>query len=447
MPIQQNGGMAITDMLGQRKKATDTITKILNKETKPASQDYARSMFENVAASNAYSPVQYKPREAQQVFEERRASEIAPQATMLDMIDGTIKAGGEQTKAIHEAFKSFADTDENLAALYQAAQDDPEEITSANAATFAARKARELGFRSAKSMQAEAQLNYSKAKLDGNGSPVQILSGVPSAETSYLPTDADLVPADGMLQPPEVSPGSSKGVSWTEVASYGKQKPARGMKFISDGNEIREVPMGYDPSLGVKFGEGEITEAAKKNFKFAKELSDVFSSLDSRFKPEYAQMAGVPVGGKFALEFAKRFGSTPEASDAMQFWQDFNKLQNFERNALFGSALTAGEQAAWKSANIDENTSPENVQKFIQKRKDILASAYRRALGEMAASYDINAIEQLSGVPRAEIAEIMKSNIGGNANPYMKEEGAPQKSIQDMTDEELDAYERSLKGE
>jgi hypothetical protein len=160
MPIQQDP--AILGAIKQRQGARDEITRILNKETKPRQQDITQSTFENVRMSLGQRD---KARSTDEVFGGRVNAMVSPQMDIYKVADEAVKAGSEQAKAMMETFGQFADNPEDLASLWAAAEQDPEEITAQNAATFAARKSRELGLKSVKRIQAENQQMFGEARL------------------------------------------------------------------------------------------------------------------------------------------------------------------------------------------------------------------------------------------------------------------------------------------
>jgi hypothetical protein len=218
MPVPQDP--AILEAIQNRRKASDEITRILNKETKPATQDRARSLSNDLMSYNSNLPQVMRPQvaDANQMFAQRRANEVKPQMDILSFSQQIIDAGGSNTKAIQDSFGMFADNPEDLAKLWAAAEADPEEITPQNAATFAARKAQELGLRSVKRMQAENQQAFGEARLlaaeakaakEANNGVSWIGGGVPDAaapaNNEPLPTDASLIQGGGALLPPPVS--------------------------------------------------------------------------------------------------------------------------------------------------------------------------------------------------------------------------------------------------
>lgn len=83
-----------------------------------------------------------------------------------------------------------------------------------------------------------------------------------------------------------------------------------------------------------------------------------------------------------------------------EFWQDYDKYKNVVRNDLFGSALTANEQAAFDRADIKNTMNPTVIKSNLKIQKEILEGAMRRRANSLIASgYNPQAISQAYGVP------------------------------------------------
>jgi hypothetical protein len=64
------------------------------------------------------------------------------------------------------------------------------------------------------------------------------------------------------------------------------------------------------------------------------------------------------------------FGS-PEAEKATEWWRDFKSMDNVERHELFGAAITAGEEAAWKATTVNPWDGEAKVRNAIRRRREI----------------------------------------------------------------------------
>jgi hypothetical protein len=85
---------------------------------------------------------------------------------------------------------------------------------------------------------------------------------------------------------------------------------------------------------------------------------------------------------------------------ASQWWQDYQRsVELTQRHALFGSALTAPEQAAWRAATITPNMRPEAIRQNLATQQQILANGVQRyARSLVAAGYDPGPIAEAYGV-------------------------------------------------
>lgn len=114
--------------------------------------------------------------------------------------------------------------------------------------------------------------------------------------------------------------------------------------------------------------------------------------LKNTFQDQYG---GHSVLGDFSNTYKRVMG---DATGQAQWWQDMEALQNQARHELFGSALTAGELAAWNKANITPRMDPEQIRENLQRRSEIEARAASK-LGRAyaAGGYSEDQIRELLG--------------------------------------------------
>lgn len=100
--------------------------------------------------------------------------------------------------------------------------------------------------------------------------------------------------------------------------------------------------------------------------------------LAASFQPEY--------GGKWLLgDMANTYKRVVgDKTGQAQWWQDMDARQNQVRNALFGSALTATELAAWNKASVSPRMDPEQIQANLTRQQEIEA----RAASKLARAYE-----------------------------------------------------------
>lgn len=107
------------------------------------------------------------------------------------------------------------------------------------------------------------------------------------------------------------------------------------------------------------------TASQQKEFeKTAKETQNQLTVF-RQYQPEFGALTKLPGMGTLSNMIAKELPNiaTEEQRTEQRWWRDYSKqYENIERHKLFGSALTAGEQAAWRKSNVGPDSSPEQIQ-------------------------------------------------------------------------------------
>lgn len=112
------------------------------------------------------------------------------------------------------------------------------------------------------------------------------------------------------------------------------------------------------------------------------------------FKNDYA---GKTILGDLSNTIGRVFG---DETGQAQWWQDFDVAQAQARHALFGSALTNTEKAAWEKISINPRMDPEEIRKNLQRRQAI----EERAASKLARAY------AAGGYSKAQIKELLGSS-------------------------------------
>jgi hypothetical protein len=112
---------------------------------------------------------------------------------------------------------------------------------------------------------------------------------------------------------------------------------------------------------------------------------DIYSALND-FKDEYGQIGqfkygelegGIPRGRKIANWAAKEGWGTEASKEAAKWWANWGRIYNLpERNEMFGATLTDPEKAAWASANISEDMTPDQIRTQIGKILEIMNNVF-----------------------------------------------------------------------
>jgi hypothetical protein len=107
--------------------------------------------------------------------------------------------------------------------------------------------------------------------------------------------------------------------------------------------------------------------------------AETFGRLSKDFQPEYG-------GVKGAVRAA--VGSyLPGGDKGADWWKDYRMNSELvERHEMFGAALTASEQAAWRAATISPGMDAETIQRNLEKREALATKVYNKARDRYQAS-------------------------------------------------------------
>jgi hypothetical protein len=91
--------------------------------------------------------------------------------------------------------------------------------------------------------------------------------------------------------------------------------------------------------------------------------------------------------------------TSPEAREAATFWQGYDRFKNVVRNDLFGSALTATEQAAFEKADINPGMNPKSIRENLKIQQGLAETALKRkAAALVSEGYRPESISAAYGV-------------------------------------------------
>ncbi len=194
-------------------------------------------------------------------------------------------------------------------------------------------------------------------------------------------------------------------------ADAGKTPP--GFRKTATGG-LEPVPGGpQDPTYiqetrkGPNMSVSDITKLSEEGGKNAN-LSGFLKSFEPRF-------AGATPGLGEVKNWVGRTmpeGMTsPDAREGAAWWQAYDKYKNTVRHDLFGSALTATEQAQWDRADIKNTMQPEQIVKNLQVQHDIIQKGMtRKASALVQAGHDPRTIGAAYGVPLESLGVPTKKN-------------------------------------
>lgn len=116
-----------------------------------------------------------------------------------------------------------------------------------------------------------------------------------------------------------------------------------------------------------------VPDAVVKTLRGAQQQADNMSEVLSSFKPEYGGVGGV---------LRKTLGtwspvSTQDQDAAVNWWKTYeNQAALTERHERFGTALSSGEQAAWRAATITPGMTPQAIQNNLATRARLAQKVY-----------------------------------------------------------------------
>lgn len=122
---------------------------------------------------------------------------------------------------------------------------------------------------------------------------------------------------------------------------------------------------GYGPKGGGK----PLPQAALKQITEVRDNAVTIDRLASSFKPEFAGKGVLGIGADTQLDVSGRLGAD---KDSVEWWKNYRKESELvERHAMFGAALSQGEQASWRSADIGPGMDAEVIKRNLATRKKL----------------------------------------------------------------------------
>tara|TARA_R100001163_G_scaffold32344_1_gene25171 strand:+ start:12194 stop:13432 length:1239 start_codon:yes stop_codon:yes gene_type:complete len=127
-------------------------------------------------------------------------------------------------------------------------------------------------------------------------------------------------------------------------------------------------------------------------------MAGTLRKLKGEFKPEYAQLSGLPTSilngivqgleRQDLLEMAADEELTKDAREAIIWWSNFNReFSLIERHALFGATLTNNELASWKEAlALEKGMDPDLITSQLDNISGLMDEKFIRKLNALKAS-------------------------------------------------------------
>jgi len=143
-------------------------------------------------------------------------------------------------------------------------------------------------------------------------------------------------------------------------------------KYIHEATEAKDK--------GRNMSAGDITKLSEEGGKFSA-VKGFIDTFDDKF-------AGQTLLGGARNSVARNlpeWATDPDARKGAEWWQNYDRYKNVVRNDLFGSALTATEQAAFTAADITPNMNPAAVKANLETQRKVLEGAMKRKAGGLVA--------------------------------------------------------------
>ncbi len=141
-----------------------------------------------------------------------------------------------------------------------------------------------------------------------------------------------------------------------------------------------------------KGGKGEggkaLPFAAVEKLSKKENVRDAYVDLAENFKDNFSGTPGIASVENMLGKFAP--GITGKGDQA-NWWQNYQEQTNLVRNALFGSALTATEKAAFDAQNIVPGMAPSEIKRRLAQQAYIADQAYTKLVEASGRSgYDVS---------------------------------------------------------
>jgi hypothetical protein len=121
--------------------------------------------------------------------------------------------------------------------------------------------------------------------------------------------------------------------------------------------------------------ETPVPDVVMRTVRGAEEQARGLDAVASSYKPEYGGVSGAI--DKISGTWNPFSGKSSE--EAANWWKDYeNRAALVERHEKFGTALSAGERAAWQAATIAPGMKPDVIEKNIKTRAQLAKTFYDR---------------------------------------------------------------------
>jgi hypothetical protein len=135
---------------------------------------------------------------------------------------------------------------------------------------------------------------------------------------------------------------------------------------------------GYSPKGGTS---KPLPGGVVKQLTEARDNSATIDRLASSFKPDFANKGILGFGADASLITKGTMGFD---GDAVEWWKNYRKQAELvERHALFGAALTPGEQSSWRSADIGPGMDDKVIQRNLATRSALAKKVFENTTQDL----------------------------------------------------------------
>lgn len=199
------------------------------------------------------------------------------------------------------------------------------------------------------------------------------------------------------LEIPTGDVGASELLKLYQIQQSKVQQPSefdRVLAQLSPEERARAIRV----KAGLEKAEGKSDKlpfSAVKEFAEQGGVLKTYDELGTNFKNDFADKTFSAVG-----DVQNWLGSRKMAGygDQADWWSDYYRQRNVARNALFGSALTRTEAAAFEKTDINPGMDPDQIRKNLERQRELSRSAAYKIGSAMAKQgFDQDAIEAAIG--------------------------------------------------
>ena len=144
-----------------------------------------------------------------------------------------------------------------------------------------------------------------------------------------------------------------------------------------------------------------VAVAVIKDLDGQRKQAEALENVYDKFKPEYGGVEG-GIAGTVGAYLTKSTGGD-KYREATDWWKEYeNSAALVERHEKFGTALSAGEQAAWKRATIGPGMSADTIKQNLKIRSELANKVYNTSVSQYQnAGHDVSKAFPLRGQPAA----------------------------------------------